>query len=419
MTSRRPLRSIESSSAHEGAAPVRSVVIAMVIVACAADRARRHPRDAPARGAAARLPARPRGRARAAAARGPPPARARARDADRARTDPPARDAARHDAGRTRSHSHHRRPASQEGRRAMSSDAKIKPMTPGVPPAARMRAYLAGAVVTLGLVGVAMQGVGAAGRRRRQVPRARRAPARDAPRHSGAARRGRSTRTAGRSRSAPMPTRSGRTRARSATSTGTAEKLAALLDGDAERARGQARRRSPVRVARSSRHARGREGGARREAARHRGRARAAPLVSGARRSAAPVIGRADIDGNGLDGIELVDERSARRQARRGARRCAMRAATGCSPTASRRRASRARPCTLTLDRSIQAISRDGARRRGDDEQGEERRRRRDRRRDRPRARDRELPDLRPELGPRAQGARNKPGDRRRTRRAR
>ncbi len=33
--------------------------------------------------------------------------------------------------------------------------SKIKPMTPGVPPSARVRAYLAGAVVTLGLCGVA------------------------------------------------------------------------------------------------------------------------------------------------------------------------------------------------------------------------------------------------------------------------
>ena len=37
----------------------------------------------------------------------------------------------------------------------MTTKAKIKPMTPGVPPAARTRAYAAGVVVTLGLVGVA------------------------------------------------------------------------------------------------------------------------------------------------------------------------------------------------------------------------------------------------------------------------
>src|SRR5690606_34812202 len=57
-----------------------------------------------------------------------------------------------------RSHSHPRRPASQEGRddpRTMK--VKIKPMTPGVPRAARVRAYAASAVVTLGLAGAAMK----------------------------------------------------------------------------------------------------------------------------------------------------------------------------------------------------------------------------------------------------------------------
>jgi len=37
----------------------------------------------------------------------------------------------------------------------MTKKTRIKPMTPGVPPAARVRAYLAAAVVTCGLVGVA------------------------------------------------------------------------------------------------------------------------------------------------------------------------------------------------------------------------------------------------------------------------
>ncbi len=37
---------------------------------------------------------------------------------------------------------------------------KIKPMTPGIPHAARMRAYLAGAILTIGLVGVAAQAWG-------------------------------------------------------------------------------------------------------------------------------------------------------------------------------------------------------------------------------------------------------------------
>src|SRR3569833_2011909 len=80
-------------------------------------------------------------------------ARARARDAHRTRSDPPARDRARHDAGRTgsdpRDHGY------REGRVATMSQAKkLKPMTPGVSSGARTRAYLTGAVVTLGLCGV-------------------------------------------------------------------------------------------------------------------------------------------------------------------------------------------------------------------------------------------------------------------------
>jgi hypothetical protein len=35
--------------------------------------------------------------------------------------------------------------------------SRIKPMTPGVPGAARMRAYLAGALVTFAIVGVGMR----------------------------------------------------------------------------------------------------------------------------------------------------------------------------------------------------------------------------------------------------------------------
>ena len=34
---------------------------------------------------------------------------------------------------------------------------RVRPMTPGVPGSARMRAYLAGAVVTAGIIGVAMR----------------------------------------------------------------------------------------------------------------------------------------------------------------------------------------------------------------------------------------------------------------------
>ncbi|HEV7554363.1 MAG TPA: hypothetical protein VGO00_02845, partial [Kofleriaceae bacterium] len=37
----------------------------------------------------------------------------------------------------------------------MTKKTRIKPMTPGVPPAARVRAYLAGIVVTCGIIGVA------------------------------------------------------------------------------------------------------------------------------------------------------------------------------------------------------------------------------------------------------------------------
>src|SRR5690606_37471687 len=57
-----------------------------------------------------------------------------------------------------RSHPDPRRPASPEGRDdPRTMNVKIKPMTPGVPRSARVRAYAASTVVTLGLAGAAMK----------------------------------------------------------------------------------------------------------------------------------------------------------------------------------------------------------------------------------------------------------------------
>ena len=85
----------------------------------------------------------------------------------------------------------------------------------------------------------------------------------------------------------------------------------------------------------------------------------AAALVSGARRSRGPVIGRADIDGKGLDGIELAmnDMLAGKRTAVERAARCAR-------PRDARRRPrtapSPARPCSC---RSTAASRRSPSRR--------------------------------------------------------
>jgi cell division protein FtsI (penicillin-binding protein 3) len=231
----------------------------------------------------------------------------------------------------------------------------IKPMTPGVPPAARIRAYLAGAVVSLGLLGVAVKAwalqVDEGDKYRALADRQHAMQlAIPAPRGEVIDLHGRPLAISADADSVWANPREVRDVA------STAERLATLIHGDArlfeEKLAGDRRfvwleRHVTPDIAKAVRAAK--LPGI--EVAKEPRRWYPAKTIAG------PVIGRADIDGNGLDGIELAmnDLLRGRRgavKALRDARGRKMLADGGApaEPGASVR---------LTLDRSIQAIADD------------------------------------------------------------
>ena len=273
--------------------------------------------------------------------------------------------------------------------------SKIKPMTPGIPQAARVRAYLAGAIVTLGLTGVAWRAWALQiedGDHYRELAARQHALSVDIP-----APRGDVIDAQGRplAVSADADSIWANPREIHDVDRDRRPKLAKLIGGDAGAL--EAKLAGDRKFVWIDRHvaSRDRRRGARREAPGRR--RREASRAAGTRRKTVggPVIGRADIDGNGLEGIELsmndllTGERGAG-QAVRDARGRKMFADGMAQPEPGA-------TVQLTLDRSIQAIADDRAAGVGDHAQGQERRRGRARRPDRPRARDGELPDLRPE----------------------
>lgn len=230
---------------------------------------------------------------------------------------------------------------------------KIKPMTPGVPRAARLRAYLASAVVTLGLAGAAMKAWAL------QVDDGDHYRALAERQHSLSigipAPRGEVTDTHGRPLAISADADSIWANPREVFDVAaTAEKLAALIGGDAALLEAKlAGDRGFVWI---DRHVTPDVAKAVREA-----KLPGIEVASEPRRwypaksVAGPVIGRADIDGNGLDGIELSMNDLLR--GKRGAAK-ALRDARGrkmlAGELAPAEPGARVR---LTLDRSIQAIA--------------------------------------------------------------
>ncbi len=229
----------------------------------------------------------------------------------------------------------------------------VKPMTPGVPPAARTRAYGAGFVVMLGLVGV---GYKAWALQIEDGPKYRELAARQhALRIDIPGPRGEVTDTRGRPLAVSADADSVWANPHEVRDVAaTAEKLATLLGGDARvlesRLSGDRRfvwldRHVAPAVAKSVRDA----------------KLPGIEVASEPRRwypgksIAGPVIGRADIDGNGVDGIELSMNEYL--QGKRGAVNALRDArgrkmlADGVIPIES------GASVRLTLDRSIQAIS--------------------------------------------------------------
>jgi cell division protein FtsI (penicillin-binding protein 3) len=235
----------------------------------------------------------------------------------------------------------------------VSKPVKIKPMTPGVPQAARSRAYAAGIVVTLGLVGVAYKAWALQvddGAKYRALAERQHAMRLDIP-----APRGDVVDTHGRPLAVSADADSIWANPREVHDvTGTAEKLAKLLDGDARvlesRLAGDRRfvwldRHVTPEVAASIRAAK--LPGI--EVAREPRRWYPGKSIAG------PVIGRADIDGNGLDGIELSMNELLK--GKHGAV-AALRDARGRRMLADGVAADQAgNTVKLTIDRSIQAIS--------------------------------------------------------------
>jgi len=230
---------------------------------------------------------------------------------------------------------------------------KIKPMTPGVPPAARVRAYLAGVVVTLGLLGVAYKAWALQindGDHYRELAERQHAMRLDIP-----APRGVVTDIHGRPLAISADAESIWANPREVRDVAsTAEKLADLIDGDARLLEAKLagdhafvwldRHVSPE-VAKAVRDAK--LPGI--EVANEPRRWYPARTIAG------PVIGRADIDGNGLDGIELAmnDLLAGHRgavTALRDARGRKM-LAGGLGPSEA------GASVRLTLDRSIQALA--------------------------------------------------------------
>jgi cell division protein FtsI (penicillin-binding protein 3) len=231
--------------------------------------------------------------------------------------------------------------------------AAARPMTPGVPRAARVRAYLAGAVITLGLVGVAMKAWALQiddGDRYRAIAARQHALRVDipAPRGEVLDARGRPLAISAGADSVWADPRDVKD------VTATAERLAALVGGDPGAL--EAKLAGNKRFAWIARHVRP-------EIARA---VRAAKLPGidvaseprrwyPARTIGGTVIGRADIDGNGLDGIELsmnelLSGRRGAVTAVRDARGRRMLADGLASPEAGA-------TVQLTLDRSVQAIA--------------------------------------------------------------
>ncbi|MBA3820775.1 MAG: PASTA domain-containing protein [Deltaproteobacteria bacterium] len=233
---------------------------------------------------------------------------------------------------------------------------KVKPMTPGIPHSARMRAYLAGAVVTLGLLGVAARAWGLqvddSGHYRELAAR-QHAINVDIP-----APRGEVTDIHGRSLAVSADADSIWANPREIRDvTETAEQLATIMGGDA--ASLEAKLGIDRRFVWLDRHVTP-------EVAKAVHAAKLPGIVVAreprrwypGRTLGGPVIGRADIDGNGLDGIELSMNQYL--TGTRGAG-SALRDARGRKMYAD----GLAQPLPgatvrLTLDRSIQAIA-DGA----------------------------------------------------------
>ncbi|HEX5058192.1 MAG TPA: penicillin-binding protein 2, partial [Kofleriaceae bacterium] len=236
----------------------------------------------------------------------------------------------------------------------------IKPMTPGVPRAARLRAYLASAIVTLGLAGAAMKAWALQvdnGDHYRELAKRQHELRQEIP-----APRGEVTDTNGNPLAISADADSIWANPREVHDvTGTAEKLAALIHGDAATLEAKLagdrgfvwidRHVTPA-VAKAVRDAKAKDKG------------KGLPgieVVSEPRRwypaksVAGPVIGRADIDGNGLDGIEL--SMNDLLKGKRGAV-SALRDARGHKMLGDE--LAPAQPgahVRLTLDRSIQAIT--------------------------------------------------------------
>jgi cell division protein FtsI (penicillin-binding protein 3) len=231
--------------------------------------------------------------------------------------------------------------------------SKVKPMTPGIPHGARMRAYASAVVVTLGLCGVAYRAWGlqvVAGAHYRELAERQHALTVDIPAPRGEVRDAR-----GRPLAASADTESVWANPHDIRDvTATADKLAKLIDGEPAALEAKlagdrrfvwlARRVTPE-VARAVRDAK--LPGV--EVVKEPRRWYPARAVGG------PVIGRSDIDGNGVEGIELAmngvltGTRGAAHAVRdaRGRRMYA----DGLAPPEP------GATVTLTLDRSIQAIA--------------------------------------------------------------
>jgi cell division protein FtsI (penicillin-binding protein 3) len=230
---------------------------------------------------------------------------------------------------------------------------KIKPMTPGVPRSARVRAYAASVVVTLGLGGAAMKAWALQvddGDHYRALAERQHAMRLDIP-----APRGEVVDAQGRPLAISADADSIWANPREVRDvTGTAEKLAKLIDGDAGML--EAKLGGDRRFVWIDRHVTPDVAKAVRDA-----KIRGIEVASEPRRwypaksVAGPVIGRADIDGNGLDGIELGMNDLL--MGKRGTAR-ALRDAHGRKMLAADLAPAEAGASVkLTLDRSIQAVA--------------------------------------------------------------
>ena len=180
----------------------------------------------------------------------------------------------------------------------------VKPMTPGVPRSARVRAYAASIVITLGLGGAAMKAWALQvddGEHYRELAQRQHAMRLDIP-----APRGEVVDAHGRPLAISADAESVWANPREVRDvTGTAEKLAAVLGGDAGMLEAKlGAKRGFVWIARHVKP----EVAAAVRAAKLAGIevAREPRRWYPARALAGPVIGRADIDGNGVDGLELA-----------------------------------------------------------------------------------------------------------------